>query len=280
MNTVRRHLCLLKGGRLARLAHPARIVTLTLDTAPPGLPWPDLTAPDPTTFTDAVQVLQRYDLWTSVPRSVQRYLSRNVGRTEQETCVSLNGVCYRTYSVGSPADACQAAALCAQKLGYTPAVLSSSFSGEARELGIFLAGLCNEITRNSQPFSPPCALISGGETTVTFEKGRLFGQGGPNQETALAFARAVASGFPAVLVSLDTDGTDGPGQWAGGIVDDQTALAAAACGIDLDQVLSRHDAANALQSLNGAIVTGHTGTNVMNLRVLLIGAPPSHRQEA
>lgn len=269
INTVRRHLCLIKGGRLVDAVRPAEAVTFTLATAPDGLPWPDMCLPDPSTCADAITVLDRYGLWADAPESARGSLLRGSEQPELGTIKSLQGMRTTIVSVGDPARACEAAADCASRLGYRPTVLSTSIEGEAGELGIFLAGIAKQMTGDASPFPLPSAIISAGETTVTMggEKGR----GGPNQETTLAFADRLAVQGRVAFAAIDSDGTDGPTDIAGGIVDWTTAQRATDLGVDIDGALRAHCSSAALTRLGDAIVTGHTGTNVMNLRVLLVG---------
>ncbi len=273
INTVRRHLCLLKGGRLVTAVQPARAITLTLDTAPEGLPWPDMCLPDPTTFSDAVAVLTHYGLWAETPRSIREYLESGERHSQLETLKSLEGTESTIVSVGDAASACRAAADHAFRMGYGATVLSTAIEGEARELGVFLAGLAKQMAGDDSPFPLPAAIVSGGETTVTISGDD--GWGGPNQETALAFAAKVSAKERVAFAALDSDGTDGPTDIAGGLVDWTTREQAARLGIDLAAALTSHRSSEALMQLGGAICTGHTGTNVMNLRVLLVGDRPA-----
>jgi glycerate-2-kinase/phosphoglycerate dehydrogenase-like enzyme len=269
INMVRRHLCRLKGGRFVSLFQPAHVVTLTLNTAPDGSPWPDLCLPDPTTFEDAIDVLQQLRLWPHTPAAVREYLERSRGNSELETVKSFEGFRATLVHVGDPESACEAAARRAGELGYTPVILSTRLEGEAKDVGIMLAGIAGEIVSRGRPFRPPCALISGGETTVTV--GSATGRGGPNLETAVAFATRFSQDAPVVLACVDTDGDDGPTDVAGGIVDAHSRSRAVREDADLDALLHSHDSLSALAALGDAIITGQTGVNVMNLRVLLIG---------
>src|SRR5690606_18533336 len=169
---------------------------------------------------------------------------------------------------GDPVSACEAAAKRATELGYNAVILSSTIEGEAKDVGICFAGIAKEIVKYKRPFAPPCALISGGETTVTITN--QCGVGGPNQELVLAFAQKFRLPAEVVCVSVDTDGTDGPTEIAGGIVDSLTRERAGELGVDLDYALKNHDSSTALTKLDDALITGHTGTNVMNLRLLLV----------
>ncbi len=268
INTVRKHICLMKGGHLLQYGQPATVVTLTFDTAPPDMPWPDMCLPDPTTFADAIQVLRDYGLWEKAPKSVCDYLQYGLKHPELETVKSLEGMHQAVFSVADPRLACQAAAQAASDLGYTPYVLSTTIEGEAKDVGIVMAGITDEVLASGQPFSPPCALISGGETTVTIQGNP--GSGGPNQESVLGFAGKIRHSEGYVFISLDTDGTDGPCNRAGGIVDGATVRQIQEQKIHLSRVFHDHNSGEILENLGDDLVTGHTGTNVMNLRIVLI----------
>lgn len=269
INTVRKHICLLKGGHLVKLGQPAMVVTLTFDTSPPDMPWPDLCLPDPTTFEEAVQIMKEYGLWDAAPEHVKEYLLYGLKNPELETVKSLSGMKQAVFSVADPRLACTAAAEQAEKLGYEPHILSTIMAGEAKDVGIVMAGIADEIIDYSRPFQAPCALISGGETTVTIQG--EHGTGGPNQETVLGFASKIRHEKGYAFVSMDTDGTDGPCEKAGGIVDGRTLEKAREKEIRFETSLHRHNSSEMLEVLGDDLVTGHTGTNVMNLRVLLIG---------
>lgn len=267
MNTVRKHLGLLKGGRMITYAAPALVYTFTLNTAPPNMPWPDLSLPDPTTFQDAVDVMKKFGLWEEAPANVKERLLHGLEHPELETPKQFENNNSIIVNVADPTSACIAAAERAKELGYEPHILSTYIEGEAKDLGIILAGISNQIANSGEPFKRPCALISAGETTVTIN-GKC-GAGGPNQETALGFA--VKTNYRrSVCISVDSDGTDGPCEIAGGITDFFTAEKAKEEGVDMVSALLEHDSKNALQKLGGAIITGHTGTNIMNLRLVLI----------
>lgn len=268
MNAVRKHLCRMKGGHLVEYAKPAEIHTLTLDTAPPDMPWPDLSLADPTTFQDAIDMLKEYDIWDTAPASVRAHLLAGLKDPSMETPKKLTNARAYIHSVADPRSTCVAAAEQAKALGYTPYVLSTAIEGDACNLGIFFAGIANEITRTGRPFKAPCAIISAGETTVTIHG--ECGEGGPNQETALGYPLKLHAQNPTVCLSMDSDGTDGPSDIAGGISDNQTLARAQALGINLSETLGRHDSSTALLRLGDALVTGHTGTNIMNFRVVVI----------
>lgn len=269
INTVRKHICLMKGGRMVQYGQPATVITLTFDTAPPDMPWPDMCLSDPTTFADAIHMLRTYELWETAPQSIRTYLEKGLSHPELETVKSLDGMKQRLFSVADPRLACMSAAQRARELGYEPCILSTTLEGEAKDTGIFLAGLTDEILSFDRPFKVPCALISGGETTVTIHG--ACEEGGPNQETVLGFINKIRHDDGYVCLSMDTDGTDGPCDIAGGIADGETRRRIAAEGINLNEVLLRHGSSAILKQLGEAVYTGHTGTNVMNLRIVLIG---------
>lgn len=269
INAVRKHLCNLKGGRLVAAIHPAETITLTLDTTPEGMPWPDMCLADPSTFQDAITVLKHYDIWDRVAPSIRSYLEQGLQNPSMETVKTLEGINSRVIGVASPNSACEASARRAEEIGYTSVILSTTLHGESADLGIFFGGVAREILTRQRPFAPPCALISGGETTVKLST--CSGIGGRNQELVLGFAKEVGTREKVVCVSVDTDGTDGPTEIAGGIADGYTIARLQEAGIEVAEILKRHDSSTALRTLGDTIITGHTGTNVMDLRVLVVG---------
>jgi glycerate 2-kinase len=272
MNAVRKHLSLLKGGRLAERAQPARVVAITLGTIPEGLPWPDPTKPDPSTFGEAIAVLKRYDLWGQVPGAVQTHLTLGLSDPALETPKCFQGFTVPHLDVGNQAMACEGAAAAVAQHGVQGIVLATHIVGEARDVGTALAGIVKEVQRDARPFPPPCALISGGEVTTTVRNSH--GVGGPNQEFVFAAARII-DGLPNVVVaSIDTDGSDGPTDIAGAIADGETVARVKKLGLDPAEVLARNDTGTAFRKLGDAIYTGPTGTNVVNLRVLVVGERP------
>jgi glycerate-2-kinase len=272
INTVRKHVSRIKGGRLVTdYILPADMVTLTLNTAPEGLPWPDLSYPDPSTFEDALRVLKRYDLLERMPKKIVERLEWGMQKPERETPKDFGDFEIKVVGLGNQRIACEAALAKAKDLGFHGAILGVDIEGEAKDVGVVMAGIAKEIHRNGRPFPLPCVLISGGEATVSLP-GR-HGSGGPNQETALSIATKISECEGIVAACIDTDGTDGPTEVAGGMVDSHTFARSCHVNIDVFDTLKAHDSSTALLSLDDAIVTGHTGTNVMNLRVILIGKP-------
>jgi len=281
LNAVRKHLSQLKGGGLARLAAPARLVTLVLS----DVVGDDLstiasgpTVPDPTTFAEALAVLRHRGVLAEVPAAVRARLERGMRGELKETPKPGDPAFRRvvTRIVGSNRLSIAAAARAASRQGLRPVVLTTRLEGEAREAARVLVAVLAECVASGRPARPPVCLLAGGETTVTV---RGEGQGGRNQELAVAGAAALA-GFaaPAVLASLATDGVDGMSDGAGGIVDDRSAARAADLGLAPPEAfLAASDTRNFLGPLGDLIVTGPTGTNVVDVVALLAGPPPGRR---
>ncbi len=275
LNTVRKHLSRLKGGGLARLAAPARVVTLALSDVvgdDPGTIGSGPTSPDPTTFADAIRVLEGFGVAGQVPPAVRRRLEAGARGARPETPNAADPLFRRTLMrvVGSNRLSVEAAAREAKRQGLRPLILTTSLEGEAREAARTLAAILRECAESGRPQSRPVALLAGGETTVSV---RGSGRGGRNQELALAAAAALA-GFPvqAVVASLATDGIDGASEAAGGVADDRSAERAAALGLPpIAAFLEENDAHAFFAALGDLIVTGPTGTNVADLVVLLAG---------
>lgn len=163
---------------------------------------------------------------------------------------------------------CEAASNRARELGFTSMILTSTLEGESKEVSRVFTGIAREIKTYHQPLFAPCVVIAGGETTVTIRG--ACGKGGPNQEFALSTALELGDEKGVVIAAIDTDGTDGPTELAGGIVDSSTIERARERGLNLLESLLSHDASTVLRELNDAIVTGHTGTNVNDLKVMLV----------
>ncbi len=269
INAVRKHLSQIKGGLLAQAALPAELVNLTVsDVIGDPLDYIcDLVVPDTSTVADAVDVLQRYDLWEVVAASVRSHLEKGA---DVETPKQLDPAKVHTFVVVPLEAAANAAAQRADELGFPPLFLTTSLAGESCEVGACLASIVREIRRTGRPRSFPCALIACGENTVTVPKGA--GTGGPSQELALSLALHL-DGLPGVVaVALDTDGTDGPTPFAGGMVDGQTASSARARALDVFRSLRAHDTSPLLRQLDDLVVTGATGTNVADLLVIIVAS--------
>ena len=270
MNTVRRHLCQLKGGGLLSRIAPAENATFSMVTVPPWIiPWPDLCVADPTTFADAINILKVFEVWDGAPDAIKAYLERGAQGLERETLKTTEGIRTTLFNVLDPAALCEAGARKAEALGFKPMILSRYMEGEAKDVGIALAGLASEISLYGRPWEAPCALLIGGEVTVTV-RGQA-GVGGPNQEFVLGFAKALGSAENVAAVAIDTDGNDGSTDIAGGIVDGMTMRRALDMGVNVHAALRDHDSSSALTSLGDAVYTGPTGTNVLDFKVIVIG---------
>jgi len=268
INAVRKHLSKIKGGRLALAVFPAELINLTVsDVVGDPLDYiTDPTVPDTSTFGDAQQTLRKYDLLRKVPSSVRAYLEAADPRNESPK--DFEGMSYHNFILTNSDSACNAAAAAAESLGMKPMILSTVFDGESCELGRNFAAIAREIRRSQGLLKPPCVLIGGGETTVAL-KGN-FGKGGPNQEFVVSTILNMEGQEKFIVVGLDTDGTDGPTNVAGAMADSATVATASARGIDLHRSLKDHEILPGLISLDEAIVTGHTGTNVNDLKFLIL----------
>jgi glycerate-2-kinase len=271
INTVRKHVSRFKGGRLAALAAPARVVNLTVsDVAGDVLDLlTDPTVQDTSTAADARSVLDAYGLWEDVPASIRRHL-----RSEAAESPQLDPALVDTQLLVTGHGACEAMMLEAAAAGSAAVTLSTSLEGEARELGRLVANLARGSALEGAPFEPPVVLVGcGGESGVTLRPGTEFGTGGPNMEAAVAAAIEL-EGAPVAAVMIDTDGSDGGTQWAGAVADGTTVARARELGLDLRQALLSHRAAEPLAALGDLIETGATGTNVNDLIVLAVGVAP------
>ncbi len=272
INTFRKHLSKVKGGQLARLASPARVVSLLisdvigdrLDTIASGP-----THPDATTFAQCLGLVEHYQLRAQLPASVCRHLEAGAAGTLPET-PKAGDPCFahtRTEVVGSNTLAIEAAQVAARSLGYQTLVLSSRIAGETREVAAVHAAIAQEVCTTGRPLAPPACIISGGETTVTL---RGQGKGGRNQEFALAAALQLDGWDRVTCLSGGTDGTDGPTDAAGALADGNTVQRARQRGLSAAASLWENDAYPFFKALDDLLITGPTGTNVMDLRLLLV----------
>lgn len=273
INTLRKHLSRLKGGQLARLVAPARLITLVLsdvvgdrlDVIASGP-----TVPDASTFADCREIVTRYGLMAQLPTSIREHLQRGCAGHIPETpkAGELVFARHQTVLIGNNRMALQAAGQRARQLGYATLILSSSVQGEAREMARMHAAIAREIRQSGLPLPPPVCVLAGGETTVTL---RGNGKGGRNQEFALAAARDIDGLDGVVVLSGGTDGTDGPTDAAGAVADGETIGRAQALGFSPEDVLQRHDSYPFFAALDDLLYTGPTGTNVMDIYLLLAG---------
>lgn len=269
INAVRKHLSQVKGGFLAKHIFPATIINLTVsDVVGDMLDYiTDPTVEDTSTFEDARQVITDFNLWEKLPQSVVQHL-RNGGPV-QETPKDFSHDPVHSFIVLDSAVACQAAADKARQLGFNTMILTTMLKGEAREAGSFLAAIAQEVAQYGRPLASPCAVILGGENTVTLNG--IHGLGGPNQELVLSAALGICGLEDVVIAAIDTDGTDGPTDICGAIVDGNSALQAKKTGLDLNKALRMHDVSNYLECVGDALKAGQTGTNVNDLKLILIG---------
>jgi hydroxypyruvate reductase len=273
MNTLRKHISRLKGGQLARAAAPARVFSLILSDIV-GDPLDAIasgpTVPDPTTYADALAILDKYRIRQEVPASIRRHLEAGTAGKVPETPKPDDPLFARVKSVmvASNIQALEAAKAEADRLGFQAMILSSFIEGETREIARMHAALALEVRASGHPLKPPACLITGGETTVTL---RGKGKGGRNQEFALAAALDIAGLADTVVLSAGTDGTDGPTDAAGALADGDTVRRAMALGLTPRAALDGNDAYPFFQRLGDLVMTGPTRTNVMDVRLVLVG---------
>ena len=272
MNTVRKHLSAIKGGRLARAAAPARVITLAISDVPgddPAVIASGPTVPDPTSFAQASAILARYNIRPSA--HVAAHLAAAADETPKPG--DLPGTDFRL--IAAPMMALRAAAGIARDAGITPLILGDALEGESREMGTVMAGIARAIRAHGEPLAPPALLLSGGETTVTIGAGPA-GRGGRNTEFLLALAVAL-DGAPGIwAIAGDTDGIDGTEDAAGALIGPDTLVQARAAGLDPRAILAAHDSYSLFDTIGALIRTGPTLTNVNDIRAVLI-APPGPR---
>ncbi|MBM3547162.1 MAG: glycerate kinase [Alphaproteobacteria bacterium] len=266
MNTVRKHLSGIKGGRLASMAYPAEVVTLAVSDVPgddPGVIASGPTVPDHTTYADATEVLAKYGIIP--PDSVARRFAAAKDETPKPGDPRLERARYTM--IARPLASLDAAAAVARAEGVTPVILGDALEGEAREVGKVMAGIARSAALHSAPAKAPVVLLSGGETTVTV---RGKGRGGRNAEFLLALAVALGGDRRISAIAGDTDGIDGSEDNAGAILLPDTLARAEAKGIDAKARLADNDGYGFFSGLGDLVVTGPTLTNVNDFRAVLI----------
>jgi len=271
INAVRKHISGIKGGQLARMAYPARVLALILsDVIGDNLDviGSGTTAPDASTFSIARAVLEKYEILGRAPANIRDRLESGAHGAIRETPKRGDPAFARVQNliVGSNRLAVEAAALRARELGFHTLILSTQIEGETREIARMHAAIAKEIVQYGRPVPRPACVISGGETTVTL---RGNGSGGRNQEFVLAAALDIAGLEQAVVLSGGTDGTDGPTDAAGAIADGYTL----ARGPEAQRHLDANDSYHYFEELGDLVITGPTNTNVMDVRVMLVGNP-------
>ncbi len=268
MNCVRKHISAVKGGRLAAAAAPARVVTLAISDIPgddPAVIASGPTVADPTTFEDAIAILDKYGI--REPASVISHLRAAREETPKPGDPRLANS--ELHMVAAPQMSLQAAAAIASGFGVTPLILGDAIEGEAREVALVHAGIARQVLRHGQPVTAPCVLLSGGETTVTV---RGSGRGGRNAEFLLALGIALDGAERVWAFAGDTDGIDGTENNAGAIVGPDSLQRARALGMDAKSMLADNDGYSFFRSLGDLVITGPTMTNVNDFRAILIGA--------
>jgi hydroxypyruvate reductase len=275
INAIRKHTSAIKGGLLARAVHPATLVTLILsDVVGDDL---DVIAsgpcvPDASSFEDCLAILDDYRIADQLPEVVVEHLSAGAAGNIPETPKEGDPVFRHGFQlvVGSNIDAVTAAGAEAARIGYPPLILSSMLEGDTRQAALLHGGIIKEVLKSGHPVPPPACLLSGGETTVVI---RGKGLGGRNQEFALALAPQIAGLTGVVALSAGTDGTDGPTDAAGAIVDGTTIAQAETLGLDYRRYLEANDSYRFFKKTGELLFTGPTNTNVMDMRVVLVSVP-------
>ncbi len=272
INTIRKHLSEFKGGWLAKKVQPATLLSLILSDVV-GDPLDSIasgpTAPDPTTYGDAIEILNKYRIWKQTPIALRVVLEKGekglIPETPKPEDPTFRNV--KNVVIGNNRGACMAAKAKLDELGFNTLFLTSHLQGEAREAGMFLASIASEIISSGNPIQRPAAVIVGGETTVTVVGNGL---GGRNQEVALSAANRLNGKEGVCLGSIGTDGIDGPTEAAGAIVDGKTVMKAHEKRLDHKKSLTNNDSHTFFADLGELIVTGPTGSNVNDVAVLCI----------
>jgi hydroxypyruvate reductase len=266
MNTVRRHLSAIKGGRLAAACHPARVVTLLISDVPGDQPCDIASGPtvgDPTTCADALAIVRRYGI--ALPAAVREVLESGRGESIKPGDDRLARC--ETRMIATPQMALEAAASVAREAGITPYILGNAIEGEARDVGKAMAGIARQVAEYGQPFAKPCVMLSGGETTVTV---RGQGRGGRNVEFLLSLGLALEGRAGIHALAGDTDGVDGQEEIAGAVLAPDTLARAWGLGIKPADALQDNDGHGFFGALGDSVVTGPTLTNVNDFRAVLV----------
>lgn len=284
INAVRAAITCLSWGRLASHIHPARIINLVVNdyvwSYPrdyskdpydlgwgPTVPVSDLKQEE---LEASLLLLKSCKVWKKIPRPVRQRLeslgSERIPMTVKD--FEEMGIRYRTFVLARPQDAVEAAQKAAEGRGLRSLILSSMIEGESREVGVVMAGIAKEISKNKRPLAPPCVIILAGEKTVTLQGNH--GAGGRNQESVVSGALKIAGGKEAVILSVGTDGTDGPSYIAGGIVDGWTFERSRKKGIHLLEHLNTHNSSYVLKELGDAIYFNEPGNNVCDLSLIVV----------
>jgi glycerate 2-kinase len=278
MNTVRKHLSAIKGGRLAALAHPARVVTLLISDVPgdePGVIASGPTLPDPSSCADALAICARYGI--ELPAAARAGLTSGAFESPKPGNARFAGHACQVFA--TPQQSLEAAAAQARGWGLAAHILSDEIEGESRVVGQVHAAMARAVARRGQPFAAPCVILSGGETTVTVrskggrgenDPGPAPGRGGRAGEFLMGCALALQGQERVWVLAADTDGIDGIESNAGAIVTPDTLARAQALGLDARAALDRHDSQPFFAALGDLVEPGPTFTNVNDFRALLV----------
>ena len=266
MNAIRKHCSRIKGGRLAQAAYPARVVSLVVSDVPgddPAQVASGPTVPDDVTLEDALGLIE--SLRIDLPEAIKTHLAKESSRAPDplDDRFARNSVTV----VASAGISLDAAAAVGRDAGYSVSILSDAIEGEARDIGLMHAALAKQVADKNAPFKKPSILLSGGETTVTL---RVKGRGGRNTEFLLSFAQAIEGAHGISALAADTDGIDGSEDNAGAFADGQSVQRMRAGGVDPRAALSGNDAWGAFDAAGDLFVPGPTGTNVNDLRAIII----------
>jgi len=270
INTIRKHISLVKGGLLAKIAAPAKIFTLILSDVmgdPIDMIASGPTAPDPSTFQDALNIIQKYNLEILLPLPVVERINKGCSGECPETPKSEDPLFQKVFNhiIGRNLDSVQAGILAAEQEGFSAGILPNPLNGEASRMGAELAEILCQMASKGNPLPRPACLIGGGETTVTLHSGEEIGRGGRNLETALSAVK-ILDGLPnAALITLATDGEDGVTDAAGAVVTGESFSRGKTLQIQPENYLLNHDSYSYFQKLDDLLLPGITRTNVNDL---------------
>ncbi len=269
INTIRKHISKIKGGRLSGAAYPANLISLIIS----DVVGDDLstiasgpTVGDSTTYKDAYEILEKFDLMKKIPPSILNIIKSGTEGKIRETPGPEDKTLSKTFNriILNSTKALESAQKKAIELGYNTYILSSKLEGIARKVGAYHAETAKEINLSGTPVKPPAIVLSGGECVVSLDEiGKE--EGGPNQECVIGFAEKINSSEKTAFLSVDTDGIDGYSSFAGGIIGGNKMKIS---GKGIEEALRKHSSSNFLRKIGGGIITGETGTNVNDLRIL------------
>lgn len=282
INAVRRHISALNGGMLAKRIQDvgAELIGIGISdavgtpaTGDIGIPYKAYKStpigPDATTLDDARAMITNFGLAERLPKRIVDYLM--AAGPEEETPKAFPDNTY--FLLNTLPDSCSYAKSACEEKGIPAVILTSFLEGESRDAGTFMAALAREIQAYGNPIKPPCVLLSSGEvTTLIHDNDTIKGHGGPSQEMTISFAIAAAKAPGACLLSIDSEGTDGTANVAGGITDSTSLQSAASAGVNLHQALREHSTYEALEAIGSTVFTGNTGTNLCDLNILYVPA--------